>query len=197
MNLNGLKKLLRDERTELVVKIYDENTNTELSQMSVNDLLDTRTKYDRCQVEWFCMCFDQYKEYTNQEEMIEGFFLSLGVNTQKESDNETVTILDMDAICDNDYGTYHNSMAPDLVEAAHCIDMFPADISDRITQRMRDYRQLPVDKIGIRLDAYTIFWLWIECNGDVDKIVDDDVFIDAMRIDLIPVLPDGDFLFRL
>lgn len=197
MNLNGLKRLLRDEQTELVVKIYDEKTNNELCQMSVNDLLDTRTKYDRCTVEWFYMCFDQDQEYTSKEEMLDGFYLSLGVNTQKNCDNEAITIQEMDAICYNDYGTYHNSMAPDLVEAARCIDMFPANISDRITQRMRDYRQLSVHKIGLRLDAYDIFWLWIECNGDVDKIVDDDVFIDAMRIDLIPVLPDGDFLFRL
>ena len=53
MNVNGLKKLIRNERTDLLIDVCDATTFKDICQISVGDLIQQETEFDRWEVEWF------------------------------------------------------------------------------------------------------------------------------------------------
>ena len=77
MNVNGLKKLIRNERTDLLIDVCDATTFKDICQISVGDLIQQETEFDRWEVEWFHGCFDFDDEYDTEDDILDGFVLSL------------------------------------------------------------------------------------------------------------------------
>ena len=185
MNVNGLKKLIRNERTDLLIDVCDATTFKDICQISVGDLIQQETEFDRWEVEWFHGCFDFDDEYDTEDDILDGFVLSLGVNPREQSDNEAITTIEAIGIFDNDYGTVNNIRT-----------LSPSE-QKKVQKRSREYNALIVDEITIRFNEITMMDIWDDYEGDADEIIEDRYFIDTMSIDVYPKLPNGMYQFSL
>lgn len=198
MNVNGLKKLIRNERTDLLIDVCDATTFKDICQISVGNLIQQETEFDRWEVEWFHSCFDFDDEYDTEDDILDGFVLSLGVNPREQSDNEAITTIEAIGIFDNDYGTVNSMlMSYELVDYIRNIRTLSPSEQKKVQKRSREYNALIVDEITIRFNEITMMDIWDDYEGDADEIMEDRYFIDTMSIDIYPKLPDGTYQFSL
>lgn len=191
MNVKGLKNILREVDEELTVLLRSKG-GEDLFRKSVSEFMENTT-FDKYHCEEMVLGFfyDCDNEYGTSEELKRAFLIEATVS--KEIDcSDKITICDFQCRfggCETYWDLLHNSFAFDIRN----IHNYEKEEQQEIRKRMKEYENLPLDYIELRFDADEVFEMY-EDNPDsvYDEIEDGDI----LAVNMLPVLPNGMWLFR-
>lgn len=191
MNVEGLKNILREVDEELTVLIRSKE-GEDLFRESVSEFMENTT-FDKYHCERMIPgFFYRYNvEYKSPEELKKAFVIEIEVSKDVDH-SDKITIYDFEwkfGGCEAYWDLLHNSFASDIRN----IHNYEKEEQQEIRKRMKEYENLPLDYIELRFDAEEVFEMY---EDDPDSVYDEIEDGDILAVNMLPVLPNGMWLFR-
>lgn len=191
LNVKGLKKLLRNTRGELGIKFYDVETCQNLIRMTIDELMQD-CKYDSYVVEDIEAQFWMSDKMDSAEDMLKGYVLNVGIDTEETCDNEEITVEAMSNLFSEFPSCSFGLMHKRFVGHLNNIQRYDIEDQMRVLQKLEEYKGLTVDSLKIDFNERVMFELWTEYEYDFDEA---DEYYEIMSVEIMPVLPKGMILF--
>ncbi|MBQ7916760.1 MAG: hypothetical protein IJ315_08290 [Firmicutes bacterium] len=189
MNLNGMKKLLRNERQQLMVKVYEAVTGELLYSASIGEFREKGSPYDRSEVMWVFANFDMDGEYEWEEDVIAGFEVSIAIEPEMLCQQDDITMQELSGLFECQWRmTYNQGMCEHFRFRLRHLSQYSQREQEEILARLQAYGELKADYIKLHFDVDEMYSFWVDAQDGLEA---DDDYDELMSVDLYPVLPEG------
>ena len=189
MNVGMLKNLLRNQREDLCIRLYDEETSDELVKGTLEELMKVRD-YDSCEICGMVGQFEFKETMVTADDVLNGYRLNVGIFLNKSCKAGAISVDELSSLYEEcvQYDRMHKRFS----NAIRMIEMY--DFAERmsIRKRINEYMALPADELEINFDEDEMLEIIEEYESCYEEA---DEYYDLMGVTIKPILPDGMILF--